>query len=210
LVWRGKQTQRFKCPIQGLTTRAQRTPRPRHKATLVIIGAGPLAWIVSHYIMRISLLFALMLLGQGCQYDPQAHLYTTAKPQIPDVVGRYILMSQTITRDGLAAFQGRACVVDLRTDGTFTATNVPPWEMGAPATNFFSTLLTGSGTWRIDSVGGVDDGSRPIKTCWGIYLDSQTGKMMPVGLTGQKPPYGLIFTMGDPDSGDAMILERAK
>ena len=34
--------------------------------------------------------------------------------------------------------------------------------------------------------------------------------MQPVGLTGKKPPFGLIFTLGDPDSGDAMMLARVK
>jgi len=152
----------------------------------------------------------LLLLAQGCQYDPHANPYTTEKPQPRDVVGRYTLISQTATRDGLAALQGKPCVIDLRADGTFIATNVPPWELGSPGTNFFGALLTGSGTWRIDSVGSIDDGSRPMKTHWGVYLDCQAAKMKPVGLTGKKPPFGLIFTLGDPDSGDAMILERAK
>jgi len=102
------------------------------------------------------------------------------------------------------------CMIDLRADGSFTATNVPPWELDSPGMNFFSALVSGSGKWRIDSVGSIDDGSRPLKTHWGVYLDSDTAKMMPAGLTGQKPPYGLIFTLGDPDSGDAMIFQKAK
>jgi hypothetical protein len=164
---------------------------------------------VSHF-MRISLLFVISLLMQGCQYDPHAHLYTTEKPQSEDIAGHYMLASQTVTRDGLSVLHCKPCEIELRPDGTFTATSVPPWELGSPGTNFFSTLLSGSGTWRIDSVGGVDDGSRPIKTHWGVYLDSHKAKMQPVGLMGHKPPYGLIFTFGDPDSGDAMILERTK
>ncbi len=160
--------------------------------------------------MRILLVPAVLLLVSGCQYDPHAHLYTTKKPQTADVVGRYTLTSQTVTRDELAALQGRPCAIDLRADGTFTATNVPPREIDSPGTNFFDTLLTGSGTWRIDGVGSVDDGVRPLKTHWGVYLDSPTNKMQPVGLTGQKRPYGLIFTLGDPDTGAAMILERTE
>ncbi len=160
--------------------------------------------------MRIPPLLALLLLTASCQYDPHAHLYTTKKPQPADVVGRYVLTDQTVVAGGVSALQGKPCVIDLRADGTFTATNVPPWETDSPGTDFFNTLLSGSGTWRIDSVGSVDDGGRPLKTHWGVYLDSQTVKMEPVGLTGQKPQYGLIFTLGDPDSGDAMILERTE
>ncbi|HZO86063.1 MAG TPA: hypothetical protein VFC26_12665, partial [Verrucomicrobiae bacterium] len=74
----------------------------------------------------------------------------------------------------------------------------------------FDTLISGSGTWRIDSVGSVDDGRKPLKTHWGVYLDSSATKFDAVGLTGPKPPYGLICTLGDPDSGEALILERKK
>ena len=160
--------------------------------------------------MRILLLLAFLLLAQGCQYDPHAHLYTTEKPHTTNVVGRYALTRQTLTPGGLAALQGRSCTIELRADGTFFATNVPPSQPSFPPTNFFTTLVSGSGTWRIDSVGSVDDGRKPLKTHWGIYLESDAGKMQPPGLTGPKPPYGLIYTLGDPDSGDAMILERAR
>ncbi len=157
--------------------------------------------------MRIFSFFIFLLLA-GCQYDPHAHLYTTQKPQAADVAGRYALVSQTVTSDGLAAFQSKPCIIDLRPDGSFTATNVPPSELESPGKNFFNTLLSGSGKWRIDRVGSVDDGSRPLKTHWGIYLNSRTAKIMPVGLSNQKPPYGLIFTLGDPDSGYALILTK--
>ncbi len=160
--------------------------------------------------MRVLSFLTILLLAQGCQYDPYAHLYTTEKPQTADVAGLYMLASQTVTQGGLAAFQGKPCLIYLQADGTFTATNVPPWELGSTGTNFFSSLLTASGTWRIDSVGSIDNGNGSLKTHWGVYLDSPSAKIKPVGLTGQKPPYGLIFTLGDPDGGEAMILERAK
>jgi hypothetical protein len=159
---------------------------------------------------RARLLLGVMLLTLGCQYDPHARLYTTEKPQAEDVVGVYTLARQTVTRDGLAVLRGQPCNVDLRPGGEFTATNVPPWLFGSPGTNFFSTLLTGSGKWRIDRVGSIDNGGGSVQTQWGVYLDSPAAKFSPVGLTGQKAPYGLIFTLGDPDSGEAMILERAK
>jgi len=160
--------------------------------------------------MRTSLLLILLLAVAGCQYDPHAHLYTTEKPEATNVVGRYVLTSQTLTSGGKAALGGRVSSVDLRGDGTFVASNVPPWQEGFPATNFFATLISGSGTWRIDSVGSVDDGTKPLKTYWGVYLDSPELKFNAVGLTSQKPPYGLIYTLGDPDSGQALILERQR
>lgn len=157
-----------------------------------------------------ALPFLALGLLAGCQYDPHARLYTTEKPQESDVAGCYTLARQTVTRDGLAALQGKPCAITLRSDGSFTATNVPPWEQGSPGTNFFGALLTGSGTWQIISVGSVDNGTRPLKTHWGVSLDSPASQMKPAGLTGGKPPYGLIFTLGDPDAGEAMLLEKSK
>lgn len=159
-------------------------------------------------VMRVLTFLSLLLLIQGCQYDPYAHLFTTEKPEPADVVGRYVLTDQTVVAGGLSTMNEKSCVVELQADGTFTAANVPPWELGSPPASLLSKLLSGSGTWRIDSVGSVDDGWGPLKTHWGVYLDSRDAKMMPVGLTGQAPPYGLIFTLGDPDSGTVMILAK--
>jgi hypothetical protein len=160
--------------------------------------------------MRTSIFLTLLLVVTGCQYDPHAHLYTTDKPEATNVVGSYVLTSQSLTSGGLATLRGKTCSIELRADGTFIATNVPPWRDGFPPTNFFDTLISGSGTWRIDSVGSVDDGRKPLKTHWGVYLDSPTAKFDAVGLRGAKPPYGLIYTLGDPDSGEALILEQKK
>src|SRR5262245_42205044 len=113
--------------------------------------------------MRTSLFLTLLLLVTGCQYDPHAHLYTTDKPEITNVVGSYVLTTQTVTSGGLAALRGKTCSIELRADGTFIATNVPPWQDGFPPTNFFDTLISGSGTWRVGSVGSVDDGRKPLK-----------------------------------------------
>jgi hypothetical protein len=163
--------------------------------------------------MRPSLLAAAVAIAlAGCQYDPFADRMTTTSEAPPpsSVTGRYVLTEQTAVKGDLAAFDGHPCVVELRPDGTFAATNVPPWEMGGPGPSFMTTLCSGTGKWRIGSVGGVDSGSGHAKTHWGVYLDSEATKLEPAGLTGQKPPFGLMFTLGDPDSGEVMILERAK
>jgi hypothetical protein len=158
--------------------------------------------------MRAVLVLALMLLAAGCQHDPYAHLLTTVRPEPSEVVGRYTLVKQTVTAGDLAALDGRLCVVDLRADGTFSADRVPT-VVDVPADNVFNTLVSVHGSWRVDSVGSVDNGWS-AKTHWGIYLDSGTAMLVPAGLTGQKAPYGLIFTFGDPDGGKAMFLERIK
>jgi len=151
-----------------------------------------------------------LLACESCQYDPHAHLYTTRKPSPQDLVGLYKLKRQTVTGDGLSALGGKLPVVELFADGSFTATNVSPRgpKTSVRDQDFWGTLLNASGHWRVGSVGGIDNGVGREETHWGVYLDSVAAPVDAAGLTGTKPPYGLIFTLGDPDSGTAMFLER--
>ncbi|MEW6305009.1 MAG: hypothetical protein AB1705_16155 [Verrucomicrobiota bacterium] len=153
--------------------------------------------------MRHLLLIVGSLLLAGCQYDPHAHLYTTGEPKTEDVVGTY-----TLERWHLPPEVGNArpdVTVELRVDGTFAATNVPHWELEMPGTNFFASLLSGTGTWEKATLGTLDPGSKRI---WGVHLRSPDHRFHPANFSGDKPPYGLIFTLGDPDSGHAVILKR--
>ena len=156
--------------------------------------------------MRIITILLLLYLLAGCQYDPHAHLYTTHKPAKRDVAGHYFLSNQTITDEGLSALKGMSCTIDLRNDGTFTVNRVPPDIQNSPSQELFNKLVSGSGTWNIDFI-GVGSGET---TYWGIQFDSQTYNIHSAHLTGEKPPFGLIFTLGDPDSGYSMIFERDK
>jgi hypothetical protein len=87
----------------------------------------------------------------------------------------------------------------------FAATNVPPWVLDTPDTNFFTSLVTTTGKWEKGTLGTLDPGQRTI---WGVHLHSSDRKIRLPYFTGDKPPYGLIFTLGDPDSGHAVILKR--
>ncbi len=151
-----------------------------------------------------------VLLAAGCQFDPYADLFTTELPKSVNLVGRYVLTSQMVNDAGLAALNGKPCEIELRADGSFSATNVLAKGVDSPAPNFFLTLVSGTGTWEPTSVGSISDGFGPSKTLWGVGFDSSAGAFESVGLTGSGPPYGLIYTIGDPDAGDAMIFERAK
>jgi hypothetical protein len=161
--------------------------------------------------MRNSAVIVLLVLtAAGCQFDPYAHRYTTVKPTPRDVAGTYRLTEQTITPDGPAALGGKPCVVELHEDGTFLARNVPPPPVDETSRNFFSRLVSTEGRWHIDRVGSIDDGNRPLKTHWGLRLDAGPAAtpVRPVGLIGNRSPYGLIFTIGDPDGGHVLILEK--
>ncbi len=43
---------------------------------------------------------------------------------------------------------------------------------------------------------------------WGIILDSSPVNIHPIHLAGRKPTYRLYLSLGDPDCGYEMILER--
>ncbi len=159
--------------------------------------------------MRIALCLAALALLAGCQYDPYARTFTTEKPETSAVVGRYVLTKQTVVNGGLPAMQGRPCVVELAADGTFKATNVPPRWQGGTALSSLDLLVSGSGTWRLAELGSVAGGFRKAKPYWGVVLESRGAYVLESAkLTGAKPPYGLIFTIGDGDAGTAMILEK--
>jgi len=157
--------------------------------------------------MRTSLWLPVALVFHACQYDPYAHTFTTEKPKAGSVVGRYELQDQTIVSGGPSVMQGRSCVVVLAADGPFTAPNVPPFEFGAPPISSLDSLVSGSGTWRLESVGSIDSGFGEPKTHWGVRLGSLDHPLAFAGFTGDKAPYGLIFTIGDPDTGTVMILK---
>lgn len=180
-----------------------------HHPVQVCAGAGS---SVSTCPPWLCVLLCLQLLVPlyGCMDDPYAPLCTTEKPQASRVVGRYTLKEQTITSGGVSALQGRLCVVDLAADGTFTATNIPPLITEGPPIRSLKSLVSGSGTWRLDQVGSVDNGSGQFKTHWGVRLDSPTARLQAPGLMGNQPPYGLIFSIGDPDTLTVMVFEQGK
>lgn len=157
------------------------------------------------------MLFAiLVLMLSGCQYNPYAHLFTTTQPQQEDVAGSYVLTQQTITPAGLSVLQGQPCVLELRSDGTFSATNYPTWTDGfSPGSGQFVAAISTAGRWSSETVGTVSDG-RTSQKYWGVRFAEANVELDSLALTGKVPPYGLIMTYGDPDSGTVMIFERKK
>jgi len=128
---------------------------------------------------------------------------TLTEPKPTDLVGVYV-----VDRFDLPPEVGTRYVditLELHADGTFTATNVPPWVLDGPTENFFSTLISGSGKWEIATMGQLDPGAHPI---WGVFLRDPANKMHPAECTGDQAPYGLMFELGNPDSGDAVLLKK--
>ena len=140
----------------------------------------------------------------GCQFDPHAHLLTPTEPRAEDIPGVYVFDRSYLPRN----VEGKPpeMEIELRADGTFKATSVPPWGVGEPGTNFYATFQSGTGKWLKSPMGTVN-GSRHI---WGVYLQTAGDELEldAPAFTGDEPPYGLMFTFGDPDSGHALLLKR--
>ena len=155
-------------------------------------------WVMKR---TISNALAFLLLA-GCQFSPHAHLLTPTEPRAEDIPGVYVLDRSYLPK----SVEGNPpeMEIELRADGTFKATNVPPWAAGEPGTNFFTTFQSGTGKW-IKSPMGTTNRSRLI---WGVYLQTPDDRLDAPQFIGDAPPYGLMFTFGDPDSGHALLLKR--
>jgi hypothetical protein len=145
--------------------------------------------------MRVLLFVAFLALLQGCgpSYEPQ---FTMAQPQASNVVGCYTLKWKS--------------VLNLAADGTFTATNVPPFVLPAPGSSTLSCLVTGSGTWRVEEIPPVRKAESSPQSRWGIALDSQGTAIRSPALIGN-PPYALLFTCEEsPHNETVMIFQKEK
>jgi hypothetical protein len=155
-------------------------------------------------------IISLLVIFAGCQYDPYTSVYTTTQPNTNDVVGVYVADTNTLD---LIAKEGHYSAVSpsitLLADGTIIITNIPDWwltSFGEPRGGFDS----GRGTWTIQkhqewwalSVGFDDTEAFSSRNHNPGGLGTQ---MM---LIGEKPPYRIHLTVGDPDEGKGMQFER--
>lgn len=150
----------------------------------------------------------------SCQYDPNAHKYTTIEPKESDLIGTYVFDKQTadyeITefRDSInKQIVNPKIIINL--DGTYEVTNLPVFEShDTPHNAYYVGLISEKGNWKISTVGSIGDGSGNIKNHWGIYMPELPRELRNVGLMNNEAPYGIIFGFGDPDAGLAMMFKK--
>lgn len=171
--------------------------------------------------MRMTFAIPATTVITGCQFDPHADLYATCEPEEGDIPGTYAIDWPSLPPE--ESVNMPEISADIRANGTFSATNIPP--AGAEAGDgFVASLVSGDGQWGKERRGILDPRQQTI---WGIFLqtpeqaefasrwkegealtDFPKTKFLGASLIGQKPPYGLMFTLGDPDMGHAIILKR--
>ena len=151
----------------------------------------------------------------SCQYDPWADGFLTRTPAGSDIVGTYKLDADTLARQISAPESKTPLRVSPSAHIVLSANHkaeffeVPDWiyDHGSSL-----CVIDGTGSWQLGkndrySVLNVKidrKGFREgVDKCNSIYY----GQLF---FYGHKAPYKLHITIGDPDSGDAVQLEKAK
>jgi hypothetical protein len=155
--------------------------------------------------MRNASILAVAMMLTGCQYDPFAHEYTTMKPVENKLIGQYSPDAETRDRVGsqLNIQVDPACELVLNADHTFSAKNLPRCWFPPKGSDCLPGKTDVSGDWSLRQRG----------EWWSVDLNAhlQPGGVMktwnvPALVRGDRPPYILHLTIGDPDSGNALAF----
>lgn len=146
-----------------------------------------------------------VLIITGCQYDPYADSMTNYKPKLVDITGNYILDQQTLT-DNLSDKQRQQAKIIIYPDSTFKAISIP-YSLD-PVSFKFEAPVSATGKYTTNIIGGINKGSGKIADEWGMVMSGLPESLTYIGFMGDKPPYKLIITFGDPDEGAVMIFKK--
>ena len=156
--------------------------------------------------MKESILIAVAALVLArCQYDPFAHEFTNARPQESAIVGRYVPDRETtdILRESLRVQVSDRAALAINADHSFVATELPRCWIER-SSDCAAGTETWAGTWSL----------RQNQEWWAVqlHITARNGRPtsygFPAMLRRESPPYLVHFTIGDPDSGDALAFER--
>src|SRR5262245_27690321 len=134
--------------------------------------------------------------------------YTRTEPDLHALVGTWTPTDKTL-RD--MKDRGHYAIsrheLTLLPDGTFSMRNMPDWWTDVWGKSH-RKIESGKGTWKIEEDSFVFFGSLK-RTTYDVRLAfPEYGHYATLHLSGQKPPYQLHITLGDPDSGEYMLFER--
>jgi len=156
----------------------------------------------------------LCCLLAGCRPPPLLSYpwfwdYTRAKPKEADLSGKYEVLKIRLSTDLAESLQARKPSVTLNADHTALLDNFPRFDGFGDR---IDCSRTGTADWLLDKDLGASDGwqlafknyrpSVPAAAC-GVE-----NSIWPVLLLGQKPPYRLYLTVGDPDSDTGIEFNK--
>lgn len=143
----------------------------------------------------------------ACQHDPWANEFLTKQPLERDLVGTYAVDADSQRRQITLPMSNAPFPVSssgrivLSSDHKAVLTRVPEYDGEKPCS------LSGHGSWEL----GRNDRYAVVNVQvqnedMGGGCRGQLGFQLMV--FGDKPPYKLHITIGDPDSGDAVQFEK--
>jgi hypothetical protein len=151
--------------------------------------------------MKLLSLLLLILLCIGCQYSPYAEDLTISQPKRNHVLGTYKFEKETVIGN-LVHDLTRKSALTINSDGTFEAVDLPNFIFD----NYHGNI-SAKGKWKIETVGSVSKWEDTASN-WGLQLTSLPDNLRSMSFMGDKPPYKLLVTYGDPDGGAVMILAK--
>ena len=129
--------------------------------------------------------------------------FARKKPDSKDLVGTWIPTKDTLQeirkRGGYPVAEHK---IVLREDGSFSLMNMPDWRDNGSGESH-SKLNSSSGTWIL-----ATDVKPGFFSTWRIELHYSNLIDGGFDVYYQNPPYLIFVRVGDPNSGDAMFLER--
>jgi len=173
----------------------------------------PLQLRISDWLVALSAAL-LFCLTAGCQFDPWAVRFLTARPSESDVVGTYKVDSDSLKRHIVFGMDLKTLFVSPDAQIILSANHdahffrVPDTDENEKQ----SCSITGDGSWRLF----VDDQHYVVVLVRIVVADRDSadgcGPIYNGSLNfyGKRPPYKLHITIGDPDSGDAVQFEKVK
>jgi hypothetical protein len=135
----------------------------------------------------------------GCGRDPYAGHYARTKPNQQWFIGHWMLRAGSP-----GANQATPTKLEFSADGSFQAVNYPAIALGSFGAG--KSFLDGTGTWSVE----------PHQSFWviGIHWKNLGSNQVDYGqmlhVLYDRPPQILHHIIGDPDSGEALVFERAK
>ena len=157
------------------------------------------AHIIDVLVTQAQGFLALLVLAlTGCTVD-----YTRSQPRENDLAGKWVLTPASIadmSKRGKYAISQHEVV--LNPDHTFSATGIPDWALtidGRSHKNF----KAGSGAWSVSP--NDYDSTRYV-----VKLNFYRTSSLTFHIVHKTQPYLLRCTLGDPDDGTALVLERVE
>lgn len=137
--------------------------------------------------------------------------YTRAKPKESDLSGGYEILKIRLSTDLAKRIRKQQPLVTLNPDHTALLSNFPPFDGFGDRVD---CSRSGTADWSLDKDLGASSGwqlaFKHYRPSTAVAACGQENAIWPVLLLGQKPPYRLYLTVGDPDSDTGIEFQKIK